>query len=335
MPAVQLLDLHKRFDNGAVALAGVSLDVEAGELLVLLGPSGCGKSTVLRCIAGLEQPTSGRILVDGADVTDLPPQSRDVAMVFQSYALYPHMTVAENIGFPLRMRGRPKDEVARRVREAAATLGLEPLLDRRPAQLSGGERQRVALGRAIVREPRVFLFDEPLSNLDARLRAAMRAELLALHQSLGRAMVFVTHDQVEAMTMGRRIAVLRDGVVQQIGTPKEMYQRPANVFVAQFVGSPGMNVIDGPTDRRTDGPRLGFRPEDAILVAPEDGRWRGTVRLVEPLGAETLVHLVVDGGNAVVVRLRGGDAPPLGAELGVHVEDARLHRFASDGTRFA
>jgi ABC-type sugar transport system ATPase subunit len=327
MPAVAVRNLHKRFDNGAVALRGVSLDVERGELLVLLGPSGCGKSTVLRCIAGLERPSEGCILIGDADVTDLPPQQRNVAMVFQNYALYPHMSVAENIAFPLRMRGVAQDEARRRAAQAADTLGLTALLARRPAELSGGERQRVALGRAIVRDPAVFLFDEPLSNLDARLRAAMRAELLALHRRLAATLIFVTHDQVEAMTMGRRIAVLDRGVVQQVGTPREIYDRPATAFVAQFVGSPGMNVVE---DR---GQMLGFRPEDAALGPGEAGRWRGIVRLVEPLGAETLAHVALAGGTMVIVRLRGAEPPPPDAEVGITVPEARLHRFDAAGRR--
>ncbi len=338
MPAVSVQQLVKTFGSGpgaAPALRGVSLDVEPGELLVLLGPSGCGKSTVLRCIAGLERPTSGRILVDGEDVTDTPPQARDVAMVFQNYALYPHMTVRENIGFPLRMRGRPAAEVARRVAAVAATLGLGALLGRRPAELSGGERQRVALGRAIVREPRVFLFDEPLSNLDARLRASMRAELLALHRSLGATMIFVTHDQVEAMTMGRRIAVLDRGEVQQIGTPREIYERPGTVFVAQFIGSPGMNVIGAPGLDGTGAPTIGFRPEHGRLVGAGTGRFGGTVRLVEPLGSESLVHVVLDDGGAAVVRQRDGEPPALDAVVGIAVEEHRLHAFDPAGRRRA
>ena len=341
MPAVIVQQLVKTFGTGpgaAPALKGVSLEVEAGELMVLLGPSGCGKSTVLRCIAGLERPTAGRILVGGVDVTDTPPQARDVAMVFQNYALYPHMTVCENIGFPLRMRGLPAAEVARRVDAVAVTLGLGALLGRRPAELSGGERQRVALGRAIVREPRVFLFDEPLSNLDARLRASMRAELLALHRSLGATMIFVTHDQVEAMTMGRRIAVLDRGEVQQVGTPREIYQRPGTVFVAQFVGSPGMNVVEGAAQRHrgdtgTAAQSTGFRPEDAAFVAPEAGRFRGRVQLVEPLGAETLVHIVMRENLAVVVRLRDREPPRLDEEVGIAVAEERLCYFDSDGRR--
>ena len=339
MSAVLVDQLVKTFGAGpgaAPALKGVSLAVEPGELMVLLGPSGCGKSTVLRCIAGLERPTAGRILVDGVDVTDLPPQARDVAMVFQNYALYPHMTVRENIGFPLRMRGLPAAEVARRVDAVAVTLGLGALLGRRPAELSGGERQRVALGRAIVREPRVFLFDEPLSNLDARLRASMRAELLALHRSLGATMIFVTHDQVEAMTMGRRIAVLDQGALQQIGTPREIYARPGNVFVAQFIGSPGMNVLEGVAQRHggMGAQSIGFRPEDAVLVPADEGRYRGRVRLVEPLGAETLVPAVLWGAVSVVVRVRG-EPPRQDEEVGIGIAEDRLHHFDADGKRLA
>ncbi len=333
MTAVAFRGLTKVFGGGPPALDALTLDVEPGEFLVLLGPSGCGKTTVLRCLAGLEEPTAGDVYVEGVRVNDLPPKDRDVAMVFQNYALYPHLTVRENIAFPLRMRGVRDPERAARVGEAAAVLGLEALLDRRPGQLSGGERQRVALGRAIVRRPKVFLFDEPLSNLDAKLRAEMRAELVALHRRLGATMLYVTHDQVEAMTMGRRIAVLRAGRLQQVGTPREIYARPANVFVAGFIGTPGMNLLRAPGHGATEG-TVGFRPEDARLVAPQEGQWRGRVVLVEPLGAETLVHVRPDGVETLVVRTREGEPPAAEARVGVHVDASRLHRFdAATGAR--
>src|SRR2546430_4095635 len=246
MASVTLRGLTKAFDAGTrPALQELSLEVRDGEFLVLLGPSGCGKTTALRCIAGLEEPTAGAVLIDEREVTHLPPAARDVAMVFQNYALYPHLTARGNIAFGLEVRGVAAPEIARRVQETAQRLGLTELLDRRPAQLSGGQRQRVALGRAIVRAPRAFLFDEPLSNLDARLRGELRAELLALHRALGATMVYVTHDQMEAMTMGQRIAVLHEGRLRQLGTPADVYQRPADVFVARFIGSPGMNVLAG------------------------------------------------------------------------------------------
>jgi len=310
---------------------------------VLLGPSGCGKTTVLRLIAGLEEPTAGDIEIDGVRVNDLPPRDRDVAMVFQNYALYPHLTVRENIGFPLAMRRTPKPEARRRVEDVAAALELTPLLGRRPAQLSGGERQRVALGRAIVRQPKVFLFDEPLSNLDAKLRVQMRAELVRLHRRLAATMVYVTHDQVEAMTMGQRIAILHLGTLQQVGTPGEIYARPANAFVAAFIGAPGMNVLgaqghrgtDVPAHGRTEVTSVGFRPEDARVVpAPEgDADFVGIVALVEPLGAETLVHVRLDGGETVVVRVREGMVPLADERVGLRVPPEKLHAFGPDGRR--
>ncbi|MCC6557363.1 MAG: ABC transporter ATP-binding protein, partial [Polyangiaceae bacterium] len=245
MAAISLRGLVRRFQGGdRPALAGLDLDVEDGELLVLVGPSGCGKSTALRLIAGLDAPDAGTVSIGGRDVGRVPPQDRDVAMVFQGYALYPHMTAREIMAFPLKMRGVPAAERARRVEEAAATLAIGRLLDRRPGELSGGERQRVAMGRAIVRAPKVFLFDEPLSNLDAALRAELRVELAALVRRLGTTSVYVTHDQVEAMTMGDRIAVLRAGELQQIGPPRSIYEDPANAFVAGFLGSPAINLIE-------------------------------------------------------------------------------------------
>ena len=237
MAHVAVESVRKVYPNGHVAIGQVDLTVADGELMVLVGPSGCGKSTLLRLIAGLETPTAGRILIDGRDVTSLPPQDRDVAMVFQSYALYPHLTVRENLAFGLRVRRTPRDVIATQVERAAAALGLEPLLDRKPGQLSGGQRQRVALGRAMVRNPKVFLLDEPLSNLDARLRMETRAELARLHRRLGATSVYVTHDQEEAMTLGERMAVIRDGRIEQVAQPLEVYRRPASLFVAEFVGA--------------------------------------------------------------------------------------------------
>ncbi len=354
MPAVSLSHLTKRFDAGAPALDDLTLDVEPGEFLVLLGPSGCGKTTVLRLVAGLEEPTGGDIAIDGVRVTDLPPRDRDVAMVFQNYALYPHLTVRENIAFPLAMRRTPRAEARRRVEEVAAALELTGLLGRRPAQLSGGERQRVALGRAIVRRPKVFLFDEPLSNLDAKLRVQMRAELVRLHRRLAATMVYVTHDQVEAMTMGQRIAILQRGVLQQVGTPSGIYATPANTFVATFIGAPGMNVVEtaarrqdaqgpgehqpperaeAPTHGRAEVASVGFRPEDARLVAPEEGDFAGAVALVEPLGAEALVHVRLDAGPTAVVRLRDGAVPVVDERVGITVPPGKLHAFGADGRR--
>jgi ABC-type sugar transport system ATPase subunit len=335
MTAVALRDLTKSFDGGAPVLDHCTLDVESGEFLVILGPSGCGKTTVLRCIAGLETPTAGEVHIDGRRVDGLPPRDRDVAMVFQNYALYPHLTARQNIAFPLRMRRTSKAEIAARVAEAAEVLGITGLLDRRPAALSGGERQRVALGRAIVRHPKVFLFDEPLSNLDAQLRSEMRAELLALHRRLGRAMLYVTHDQTEAMTMGRRIALLRAGRLQQVGTPAEIYARPANAFVAGFLGNPGMNVIGARSEERgaRESAFVGFRPEDARLGGVEGTRWTGTVMLVEPLGSETLVHVRLTVDAKVIVRVREGEVPAVDAVVGLQVSPERLHHFDASGTR--
>ncbi len=323
MPAVSLRNLTKRFDGQAPALSDLSLDVAAREFLVLLGPSGCGKTTILRLIAGLEEPSAGEIVIDGVRVNDLPPKDRDVAMVFQSYALYPHLTARQNIGFPLRMRRVPAAEIAERVAEVAAMLELNELLDRKPAQLSGGERQRVALGRAVVRRPKVFLFDEPLSNLDARLRVQMRAELVRLHRSLAATMLYVTHDQVEAMTMGQRIAVLSRGELQQVGTPEEIYGKPANTFVASFIGTPGMNLIRDHEGRKL----LGFRPEDGSLGALDGAARAGGVSLIERLGSETLVHLRLDSGETVVCRLRGAPAPEVDQRVGLWFARDRVQVF--------
>ena len=297
------------------AVDDFTLDVRPGEFLVLVGPSGCGKSTTLRMVAGLELPTGGSIAIGGRDVTHLPPRDRDIAMVFQNYALYPHMTVRANMGFALRLRHVPKDEIARRVAAAAETLGLVPYLDRLPKALSGGQRQRVALGRAIVREPAVFLFDEPLSNLDAKMRVEMRAEIVRLHHRLGATMVYVTHDQVEAMTMGERIVVMSGGRIQQAAAPLEVYHRPANRFVASFIGTPPMNLV--PPGVLDLGRTVGVRPEAVRVERMEAGGEAGkgglpaTVDLVEPLGAETVVHAVLDQMNVPMVARVAGDAPPL------------------------
>jgi len=326
---IAIRDLTKHYPNGFEAVRGVDLDVTDGELLVLVGPSGCGKSTLLRMIAGLEEATAGTIAIDGRDVTRLPPKDRDIAMVFQSYALYPHMTVRRNIGYPLRLARIPKPELDRRVLEAANLLQLEDVLDRRPSQLSGGQRQRVAMGRAIVREPRAFLMDEPLSNLDAKLRVEMRAEIARLQQELAVTTVYVTHDQVEAMTMGTRVAVLDQGRLQQIDSPTQLYAWPRNLFVATFIGSPAMNVFEARLDVEPDGalavafgehrvpldpavvaanPELrdrvgapivvGVRPEDFDDVAldpgvPAERVIEVPVYLVEALGSEMVVHAAI------------------------------------------
>jgi multiple sugar transport system ATP-binding protein len=330
MAGIVLDRVHKRYPNGFVAAHDLSLEIVDGELLVLVGPSGSGKSTVLRMIAGLESVTSGRILIDGVDVTALPPQERDLAMVFQSYALYPHMTVRDNLAFGLSVRGTPSLDIETRINAAAESLGISRLLMRKPAQLSGGQRQRVALGRAIVREPRAFLFDEPLSNLDASLRVETRTELARLHQRLGATMVYVTHDQVEAMTLGTRVAVMRAGEIQQVGPPMSLYREPANQFVAGFVGSPQMNFVPGRLEVRDGAVRFegsgltlaldalggtigggkdvigGIRPQDLAVAsvgsgAPNDLAWTARVRLVEPLGSEQIVHLSAGALDDLVV----------------------------------
>jgi multiple sugar transport system ATP-binding protein len=291
----------KEFE-GAVAVDELSLEIADGEFLVLVGPSGCGKSTALRMLAGLEDITSGEVSIGGRPVTNVPPGERDVAMVFQSYALYPHMTVYDNLAFGLRNKKVPKEEIDRRVQRAAEILDLADMLKRKPKQLSGGQRQRVALGRAIVREPSAFLMDEPLSNLDAKLRVATRAEILKLHRRVGTTTVYVTHDQVEAMTMGDRIAVMSRGVLQQVGTPEELYERPANLFVAGFIGSPAMNLVPAPVIGAGDaGTIAGFRPEHVRLGngKPDALHFEARVEVVEYLGDEQIAHAAVDGTEVV------------------------------------
>ena len=293
MKGVRFHSVSKSFGDVSV-LNGIDLEVEAGEFLVLVGPSGCGKSTLLRCVAGLESPTAGRLFIGDRDVTDVEPRERDVAMVFQSYALYPHMTVAENMGFALRIRKRPQSEIDRAVGEAADMLGLNELLHRMPRELSGGQRQRVAMGRAVVRRPQVFLFDEPLSNLDAALRGQLRVELKRLHRELGATMIYVTHDQVEAMTLADRIAVLNQGKLQQLGTPIELYRNPVNQFVAGFIGSPAMCFLEHIEPDCV----VGVRPTDVQLG---EGPLTGTVDVVEPLGAQSYVHLSVGADRLVAM----------------------------------
>jgi len=351
MPVLELASLSKLYLNGHRAVDRVSLRVESGELLVLVGPSGCGKSSLLRMIAGLEEVSEGEIRLDGRVVNDLPPKARDVAMVFQNYALYPHMSVFENMAFGLELRKRPRDEITRVVRETAALLGLEPMLDRKPRLLSGGERQRVALGRALVRSPSVFLFDEPLSNLDAKLRVQMRGEIHRLHGRLKATMVYVTHDQVEAMTLGDRIAVLKGGVLQQAADPFTLYHHPANQFVAGFIGSPPMNFVtasiadDGAValagaapfrprpapralaTRRGRAVTVGVRPEDVTLRAAGEGAAiSATLEVREPLGNETLLYWSTPAG-ALVSRLAGEPGPQAGERALLHFAFERLRWF--------
>ncbi|KQS59312.1 sugar ABC transporter ATP-binding protein [Rhizobium sp. Leaf371] len=300
MSGVQLKNIRKSF--GALeVIKGIDLDIRPGEFVVFVGPSGCGKSTLLRMIAGLEDVTSGLLTIGGKDVTWADPSKRGIAMVFQSYALYPHMTVAENIGFGLSLAGRPKAEIESKVREAAESLQLTPLLDRKPKALSGGQRQRVAIGRAIVRNPAVFLFDEPLSNLDASLRAQMRLEITDLHKKLGTTMIYVTHDQVEAMTMADKIVVLKGGEVEQVGTPMDLYTKPATPFVAGFIGSPRMNLYTGAAAEGLGCKTYGIRPED-VTLSSQSGRWSGRIRHVERLGADALVYFKVEGFGDMVAR---------------------------------
>jgi multiple sugar transport system ATP-binding protein len=321
----------KRFD-GTVAVDDLTLEIAEGELLVLVGPSGCGKSTALRMLAGLEDVTAGRILIGDRVVNNISPASRDVAMVFQSYALYPHMTVYDNLAFGLRNFKVPKAEIDKRVQNAAGILEMDELLKRKPKQLSGGQRQRVALGRAIVREPAAFLMDEPLSNLDAALRVQTRAEIMRLQDRLGTTTIYVTHDQVEAMTMGDRIAVMRNGVLQQVGAPEELYTRPTNVFVARFIGSPSMNVVPatlvgGPG---TSGQLVGFRPEHLEPGGGGDGAsFEADVEVVEYLGDEQLVHLRL-GDVTVLAKLDVDQRLRQGDRSAFHVRADRLHRFDAD-----
>jgi multiple sugar transport system ATP-binding protein len=304
MAPITFEHVTKRFDE-TTAVDDLSIEVADGEFLVLVGPSGCGKTTALRMLAGLEEITSGRILIGDRVVNNVAPGARDVAMVFQSYALYPHMTVYDNLAFSLRNQRQPKQEIDRRVKSAADVLELSSLLKRKPKQLSGGQRQRVALGRAIVREPKAFLMDEPLSNLDAALRVQTRAEILKLQKRLDTTTIYVTHDQVEAMTMGDRIAVMSKGVLQQSGTPEELYTRPANMFVARFIGSPAMNLVPTSTlGVGTSGQLAGFRPEHVVLGdgRPGSARYQATVEVVEYLGDEQLAH-VRTGDQEIVVKL--------------------------------
>ena len=366
MTNVEFDGVTKVFPGGAVAVEDLTLTVDDGEFLILVGPSGCGKSTALRMIAGLEKISAGSITVGGTRVNDIPPKDRDIAMVFQNYALYPHMSVEKNLGFALRQRKASKEEIAQRVGDMATLLGLTDLLQRKPGQLSGGQRQRVAMGRALVREPQVFLLDEPLSNLDAKLRVQMRAELKKLHHRLGITTIYVTHDQVEAMTLGDRIAVLSAGRLQQIGAPQEVYDHPANVFVAGFIGSPPMNLLSGSVrDGRVSAGDLvfarsgvpdadvivGIRPEGLRPVGPEDPGpgFELHVDVVEPLGDEVMVHGTVSARDAgvqiepeeatlladaveedraaVTVRLEPDVRPAPGSSVHLSVDPASVHLF--------
>ena len=357
MAEVTLRSVRKVYPNGHVAIDDATFGIRDGELLVLVGPSGCGKSTLLRLIAGLEEATSGSILIGERDVTQLEPRDRDIAMVFQSYALYPHMTVARNLGFGLELRGHTPAEIETRVKEAAGMLELTQLMDRLPKQLSGGQRQRVALGRALVRHPQVFLLDEPLSNLDAKLRASTRAEIARLHRTLGTTMIYVTHDQVEAMTLGQRIVVMDRGVIQQIDAPMQIYERPVNLFVAGFLGNPAMNffrgrlqqadglVLEGegvqlrlPTVKAQVGQEIvaGVRPEDLHVVEGTTGvggSLSGTVELLESVGSEAFIH-ATSGGWKLIARASPYNLPAVGARTTLQPAPDRIHFFdAQTGKR--
>ncbi len=326
MGQITLTGVRKSFGEVDV-IPGVDLDINDGEFVVFVGPSGCGKSTLLRLIAGLEDTTSGTISIDGKDATALPPAKRGLAMVFQSYALYPHMSVKKNIGFPLKMAGMDPAEAEKRIQRAASVLNLTNYLDRKPGQLSGGQRQRVAIGRAIVREPAAFLFDEPLSNLDAALRVGMRQEISELHQSLKTTMIYVTHDQVEAMTMADKIVVLNAGRIEQVGSPLALYHTPKNLFVAGFIGSPKMNLITGAEAAKHGAHTIGIRPEH---ITVGDGAWEGVVGLSEHLGSDSFIKVDVAGVGIINVRGPG--------ELNVHHGDrirlapaGKIHRFDANG----
>jgi multiple sugar transport system ATP-binding protein len=357
MAEVLLKDLTKIFDGNVVAVDKFNLEVKDKEFLVLVGPSGCGKSTTLRCVAGLEEITDGEIYIGGKLVNDIPPKDRDIAMVFQNYALYPHMNVYKNLSFGLELRKMKKDEINQRVHEAAQILDIEHLLDRKPKALSGGQRQRVAVGRAIVRKPKVFLFDEPLSNLDAKLRVQMRTEIAKLHQNLQATIIYVTHDQVEAMTMGTKIVVMKDGIIQQVSDPLTLYDFPVNKFVAGFIGSPPMNFIDAELVKQKnryaiksdsftillspdknkqvssyEGKRItfGFRPEDLIdesVVKDKEGKLiRARVEVIEPLGSEIYLHLS-SGKDFFMARVPHHYKTELGKEVGLVIDLDKTHVF--------
>lgn len=334
MGRIQLKQVQKKFGADEV-IPPLDLEINDGEFVVFVGPSGCGKSTLLRLIAGLEDTTSGIIEIDGADATAQPPAKRGLAMVFQSYALYPHMTVRKNIAFPMRMAKMDKAEQDRRIESAAKALNLTDYLDRRPGQLSGGQRQRVAIGRAIVREPSAFLFDEPLSNLDAALRVGMRMEISELHKKLATTMVYVTHDQVEAMTMADKIVVLQAGVIEQVGSPLELYTSPRNKFVAGFIGSPKMNFVTGTEAAKHGAESIGIRPEH-LAVSTTEGQWQGSVGVAEHLGSDTFIHIHgIEGCDPLTVRAAGNVAVNHGDTVYLTPEASQIHRFGADGLRMA
>ena len=329
MGSIKLENVTKSFGDVNV-IPPLDLEINEGEFVVFVGPSGCGKSTLLRMIAGLEDVTSGTVSIDGQDATEITPAKRGLAMVFQSYALYPHMSVRKNIAFPLKMAGMEPAEIDRKVDKAAEVLNLGSYIDRRPGQLSGGQRQRVAIGRAIVRSPKAFLFDEPLSNLDAALRVNMRIEISQLHQDLKTTMIYVTHDQVEAMTMADKIVVLRAGVIEQVGTPLELYRRPANQFVAGFIGSPKMNFLSGAEAAKHEAHSIGIRPEH-MIVSGESGHWKGTIGVAEHLGSDTFLYVTLEDGSQVTVRADGEAGLHHGDDVYLSADPENIYRFDEKG----
>ena len=335
MAELKLVNVEKAYGEVKV-LSNINLDIKTGELIVFVGPSGCGKSTLLRMIAGLERITGGDFSIDGARMNDVPPAQRGIAMVFQSYALYPHMTVRENMDFGMKVNGFSPEKRSERITEAARILQLEDYLERKPGQLSGGQRQRVAIGRAIVKNPKVFLFDEPLSNLDAKLRVQMRVELEGLHKQLDATMIYVTHDQVEAMTMADKIVVLNAGRIEQVGTPMELYHTPNSRFVAEFIGSPAMNVFAPDASLRdlTLAPEaafIGCRPEHLEVLQSGAGHADATVKVKEQLGGESLLYLATETGQDIVARVSGEDETKVGETVGLRIPDNRLHQFNAAG----
>ncbi|MEM9433179.1 MAG: ABC transporter ATP-binding protein [Pseudomonadota bacterium] len=332
MGQIVLESVTKSFGETQV-IPPLDLTIEDGEFAVFVGPSGCGKSTLLRLIAGLEDTTSGKVSIDGEEVTEVSPSKRGLAMVFQTYALYPHMTVRKNIAFPMRMAGLSESEQEAKISAAAEALNLVDYLDRKPGQLSGGQRQRVAIGRAIVRDPKAFLFDEPLSNLDAALRVGMRIEITEMHARMKTTMIYVTHDQVEAMTMADKIVVLQAGVIEQVGSPLDLYRAPRNLFVAGFIGSPKMNFIEGEEAAKFDAHTIGIRPEH-IDVVPEGGRWTGTVGVAEHLGSDTFFHIHGSGlAETMTVRALGDVALRHGDKIHLAPRVDEIHRFDKQGLR--
>jgi multiple sugar transport system ATP-binding protein len=329
MGNITLKNVSKSF-GATTIIPDIDLNIEDGEFVVFVGPSGCGKSTLLRLIAGLEDVSGGTITIDGRDVTQEAPAKRKLAMVFQSYALYPHMTVAKNIAFPLKMAGEDQATIDKKVKDAARVLNLTNYLERRPGQLSGGQRQRVAIGRAIVRQPSAFLFDEPLSNLDAALRGTMRLEISELHHQLKTTMIYVTHDQIEAMTMADKIVVLNAGNIEQVGSPMELYKTPRNLFVAGFIGSPKMNMIEGAPADKYGAKTIGIRPEH-LNISTTAGDWKATVGVAEHLGSDTFLHVQADGIGTINVRADGEVAVKHGDTVYLTPDRAKLHRFGADG----